>query len=114
MRRGELYLVRKPRSTDPRRQRVFVIVSRQALIDSRFSTLICAPVYSRHDGLSTQVAVGVDEGLKQDSSVHCDELVSLPKSLLSHYVGRLDAEKLGDLNQALLNALDLDDWNGVF
>jgi mRNA interferase MazF len=70
-----------------------VIVSRQALIDSRFSTLICAPVYSSYDGLSTQVAVGVEEGLKQDSSVHCDELVSLPKSLLSGYVGRLGQQK---------------------
>ena len=114
MRRGELYLVRKPRSTDPKRQRVFVIVSRQALIDSRFSTLVCAPVYSRHDGLSTQVSVGVDEGLKQDSSVHCDELVSLPKSLLSNYVGRLDQEKLAELGQALMNALDLDESLGTF
>jgi mRNA interferase MazF len=33
--------------------------------------VICAPVYSQHDGLSTQVRVGVDEGLKRDSSVHC-------------------------------------------
>lgn len=50
MKRCELYLVRKPGSKDPRKQRVFVIVSRQALIDSRHTTLICAPVYSRHDG----------------------------------------------------------------
>jgi mRNA-degrading endonuclease toxin of MazEF toxin-antitoxin module len=55
VKRGELYLVQKPGAQDPRRQRVFVIVSRQALVDSRFSTVICAPIYSRHDGLSTQV-----------------------------------------------------------
>jgi mRNA interferase MazF len=67
MKRGEFYLVRKPGSRDPRKQRVFLIVSRQALIDSRFSCLICAPVYSQHDGLSTQVRVGPDEGLKKDS-----------------------------------------------
>jgi len=77
LKRGDMYLVRKPgsrhvRKEDPRRQRVFVIASRQALIDSRFSSVICAPVYSRHDGLSTQVAVGVAEGLKKDSSIHCD------------------------------------------
>src|SRR5260370_2375687 len=76
-------------SRDPRKQRVFVIVSRQALIDSRFSTLICAPIYSRHDGLSTQVRIGTAEGLKQESSVHCDELMSLLKSALTHYVGSL-------------------------
>ena len=79
MKRGEFYLVCKPGSQDPRKQRVFVIVSRQTLADSRFSTLICAPVYSRHDGLSTQVPVGTAEGLKKESSIHCDELVSLPE-----------------------------------
>jgi mRNA interferase MazF len=74
MKRGELYLVRKPGGRDPRKQRVFVVVSRQALIDSRFSTVICAPVYSRHDGLSTQIRVSLSAGLKRDSSIHCDEL----------------------------------------
>jgi len=109
MRRGELYLVKKPGARDPKRQRAFVVVSRQALIDSRFSTVICAPVYSRHDGLSTQVRLGVEQGLKQDSSIHCDELVSLPKSMLTQYLGRLGRERLETLNQALLTALDLDD-----
>jgi len=111
VRRGQLYLVRKPGSRDPKRQRVFVVVSRQALIDTRFSSVICAPVYSRHDGLSTQVAVGSGEGLKQDSSIHCDELVSLPKSTLNHYVGGLNEEKTAELNDALLKALELEDWS---
>ncbi len=108
MKRGELYLVRKPGSQDPRKQRVFVIVSRQPLIDSRFSSLICAPVYSRHDGLSTQIQPGPGEGLKKESSIHCDELVSLPKSMLTHYVGSLKAEKLGELDAALSIALGLE------
>lgn len=107
MTRGELYLVRKPGSPDPRRQRVFVIVSRQVLIDSKFSTAVCAPVYSRHDGLSTQVRVGVEEGLKTESSIHCDELVSLPKGLLTHYVGRLRGARMEEMNRALAIALEL-------
>jgi len=109
MKRGELYLVEKPSSQDPRKQRVFVIVSRQGLVDSRFSTLICAPVYSRHDGLSTQVPVGTAEGLKKESSIHCDELVSLPKSVLTHYVGSLKAAVLRALNAALTISLELED-----
>jgi mRNA interferase MazF len=79
VRRGELYRVYKPSALDPKRYRVFVVVSRQILIDSRFSTVICAPVYSSFDGLSTQVPVGTDQGLKHESSIHCDELVSIPK-----------------------------------
>ena len=109
MKRGEFYLVRKPGSQDPRKQRVFVVVSRQALADSRFSTLICAPVYSRHDGLSTQVRVGTEAGLKHESSIHCDELVSLPKSALTHYVGSLKTTGLRELNDALSISLGLEE-----
>src|ERR1700722_2155637 len=108
MHRGDLYLVRKPAQADPRKQRVFVVVSRQILIDSKFSMVICAPVYSRHDGLSTQIAVGIAEGLKHESSIHCDELVSLPKSSLTRFVGRLDSEKLLTLDHALMVALDIE------
>ena len=109
MRRGELYRVRKPSESDPRKFRVFVIVSRQALIDSRFSTVTCAPVYSAYDGLSTQVPVGIAEGLKHDSSVHCDELVSLPKSVLTNYMGMLSLDKLRIMNTALRSALELEE-----
>jgi mRNA interferase MazF len=86
---------------------VFVIVSRQILIDSRFSTVICAPVYTAYEGLSTQVPVGIDEGLKHDSAVHCDELVSLPKSMLTNYIGSLSLMKQQVLESALKIALQL-------
>ena len=69
MRRGELYRVRRSSSQDPKKFRVFVLVSRQVLIDSRFSTVICAPVYTAYEGLSTQVPVGIDEGLKHDTTI---------------------------------------------
>ena len=107
MRRGELYRVAHPSSRDPRRSRVFVIVSRQVLLDSRFSSAICAPVYTAYDGLATQVPVGTDEGLKHDSSIHCDELISLPKTALTNIVGTLPAGKLKALDRALQIALDL-------
>ena len=109
MKRGDLYRVSNPSSRDPKRFRVFVVVSRQVLIESRFSTVICAPVYSAHHGLSTQVLVGIDEGLKHESSIHCDEVVSLPKSALTHYVGTLASEKAEELNKALRIALDIPD-----
>ena len=107
MRRGDLYRVRRPGSGDPRRSRVFVVVSRQTVLDSRFSTVVCAPVYSRRDGLATQVEVGSDEGLKHDSSIHCDALISLPKSLLTDFVGSLTLERQSALDRALGVALGL-------
>ena len=109
MQRGEIYRVTKPPGNDPKQHRFFVVVSRAALIESRFSTVICAPIYTVHDGLATQVAVGIAEGLKHDSSIHCAALVSIPKSMLTQYTGRLTVTKLAELNQALILALDLEE-----
>jgi mRNA interferase MazF len=109
VKRGDLYRVANPSPQDPKRFRVFVIVGRQVVIDSRFSTIICAPVYSIHDGLASQVPIGISEGLLHDSSIHCDELVSLPKSMLTNFIGTLSTIKLQALNNALKIALDLPD-----
>jgi mRNA interferase MazF len=68
---------------------------------------VCAPVYTRRDGLHSQVPVGIEEGLKHDSSIHCDDLVSLPKIVLTDYIGCLSPEKILELDRALAFALDL-------
>ncbi len=107
MTRGELYLVSKPGSRDRRKQWVFAVVSRQVLLDSQFSTAICAPVYSAHDGLLTQGRVGVEEGLKHESSLHCDELVRLRKTMLPNYVGRMSPVKMRLVERALRVALEM-------
>jgi mRNA interferase MazF len=107
VRRGELYRVKRPSSRDPRKFRVFAVVSRQVLIESRFSTVICAPVYTAYEGLTTQVPIGTDEGMKHDSSIHCDELVSIPKAMLTDFVRTLPREKLLRLDEALRTALEL-------
>jgi mRNA interferase MazF len=106
MTRGELYRVYKP-GGDPKQYRTFVVVSRQVLIDSRFSTVICAAVFTSGEGLSTQVSIGPDEGLKHQSWIMCDNLVSLRKSDLTHYVGCLSPAKLAELHRALKMALIL-------
>jgi len=108
MRRGELYRVYRGSPHGPKKFRVFVIVSRQVLIGSKFSTVICAPVYSSFDGLSTQVEVGIEEGLKHESSIHCDELVSILKTSLSHYVGSLPEKKIEQLETALKIAIGVE------
>jgi mRNA interferase MazF len=105
VKRGELYRVYKPNSRDPKRHRVFVVVSRQEVIDSKFSTVICVPIYTNCTGVETQVNVGIDEGLKHDSCIFCDEIVSFPKQTLTDFVGSLSDEKLEDLNEALKIAL---------
>ena len=108
MRRGDLYRVRHPGGGDPKRSRVFAVVGRQPVIDSKFSSVVCSPVLSRRDGLATQVDVGIDEGLKHDSSIHCDALVSISKSSLTDYIGRLSRKRLEELAQALRIALAIE------
>jgi mRNA interferase MazF len=106
MRRGELYRVHRPPG-DPNPARVFVVVSRQPLIDSSYSTVICAPVFTQWHGLPTQVSVSIAEGLKHESAIQCDGLMSLEKSRLTDYVGEMASDKLSELDRALLNALGL-------
>ena len=106
MTRGELYRVYKP-GNDRKQYRTYVIVSRQVLIDSKFSTVICAPFFSNGDSLSTQVAIGPDEGMKHESWVMCDNLVSIRKVDLTGYVGSLSSLKIRQLDAALKMALGL-------
>jgi mRNA interferase MazF len=106
VKRGELYRIRRPPG-DPKPARTFVVVSRQALIDSSFSTVVCAPVFSERHGLPTQVPVGIAEGLKHDSAIHCDGLMSIEKSRLTDFAGELSVLKLRQLDEALSCALGL-------
>lgn len=64
VRRGELYRVSKPAKSDPKNSRVFVVVGRREVIESSYSMVICAPVYSGCLGIETEVEIGIDEGLK--------------------------------------------------
>src|SRR5476651_1110101 len=106
MRRGALYQVRRPPG-DPKPARVFVVVSRQPLIDSNYSAVICAPVFTQRYDLPTQVAVNTAEGLKHESAIQCDGLMSLEKSRLTDFVGELASDKLRELDSALLVAFGL-------
>jgi mRNA interferase MazF len=109
LRRGEIYRVRQPQHGDPKKSRCFAVVSRQDLLDSKANRVLCAPINTSGIGLSTEVQVGVDEGLKHDSVINCDQITRLEKSMLTDYIGALSPAKLKLLRAALVVALDLDD-----
>jgi mRNA interferase MazF len=106
MRRGELYRIHQLPG-DPKKFQTFVVAGNQSSIDSRFSTVICAPVFTNGYGGMTQVRIGIEEGMKHESWIWCDGLTSIPKTQLTQYVGNLSDRKLAELNQALARALDL-------
>ena len=105
MKRGDLYRVYHGSKHDPKKQRVYLVVSRQGIIDNAFTSVICAPIYSKYDGLPTQVEIGVDEGLKHDSAVYCDALASINKSMLTDFIGSIPDKKMEEINTALRIAL---------
>jgi len=109
LRRGEIYRVRQPQHGDPKKSRCFAVVSRQDLLDSKANRVLCAPINTSGVGLSTEVQVGVDEGLKRDSVINCDQITRLEKSMLTDYVGVLSPAKLRQLRTALQIAFDIDD-----
>jgi mRNA interferase MazF len=109
LRGGEIYRVRQPQHGDPKKSRYFAVVSRQDLLDSKANRVLCAPINTTGVGLSTEVQVGVDEGLKHNSVINCDQITRLEKSMLTDYIGALSPAKLKLLRAALVVALDIDD-----
>jgi mRNA interferase MazF len=109
LRRGGIYRLRQPQHGDPKRSRCFAVVSRQDLLDSKANRVLCAPINTSGVGLSTEVQVGVDEGLKHDSVINFDQITRLEKCMLTDYVGALSLTKLKQLRNALAVALDIGD-----
>jgi mRNA interferase MazF len=109
LRRGEIYRVRHPQHGDPKKSRCFAVVSRQDLLDSKANRVLCAPINTSAIGLSTEVQVGVDERLKHESVINCDQITRLEKSMLTDYIGALSLPKLKQLRTALAVAFDIDD-----
>ena len=69
--------------------------------------MVCAPVYSRVLGLTTEVIVGPEEGVPHRSAVRCDFLTLMFKVSLGPRVGGLAGSKIAALDNALARALDL-------
>lgn len=108
MTRGEIYrtAARLPERGD--KPGFYVVVSRCFVAQNDdVSTVICAPVYSRILGLSTEVIVGPEDGVPRPSALRCDFLTLLFKRKLAGLVGVLSPRKTADLERALAIALDL-------
>ena len=58
--------------------------------------------------METQVAIGIDEGMKHDSWIVCDNLASVHRTELTNFIGSLSRAKMEELDDALRVALDLD------
>ena len=83
------------------------MLTRDAAIEV-LSAVTCAPLTRTSRGIRSEIGVGPDEGLPEAGVISCDNVVTVPKSvLIEHPIGRLNVEKRGALDRALRYALDL-------
>jgi mRNA interferase MazF len=84
-----------------------VIVTRDVAVPFLANVTVAA-ITSSIRGLPTEVLVGPEHGLAHESAVNCDNLFTVPKSLLGRRRGALDSEASVRLGRALRIALELD------
>ncbi len=99
--RGEIWQFSFPR---PDRRRPVLILTRQDII-GRLNTVTVAPLTSAIRGVSSEVLVGVEAGLKHPSAINLHHVATVPLEGLRTYVGRVSNEILEQVRAALLFAL---------
>ncbi len=91
----------------PAGRRPVCVLTRDAAIEV-LSALTCAPITRTIRGIHSEVEVGPAEGLPEPCVISCDNLITVPRTVLDlEPVGRLDLEALVRLDRALRYALDI-------
>ena len=76
------------------------VLTRQAAIGVLNAVLI-APATRTIRGIPTEVRLGADDGMPADCALSFDNLVTIPKSLLTERITTLAPERLDELCAAL-------------
>lgn len=97
VKRGEIWSYRFER---PDKQRPVLVLTRQEVI-GLLHTVMVAPITSSIRGAPSEVIVGIEEGLKNDSAVNLDHVQTVEQSRLNRFVGSLSAQKMQAVCQAL-------------
>lgn len=85
-----------------------VLVLTRELVRPHLSRVTVAPITTTARGLSTEVPVGRANGLDHACVISCDNIVTVPKSLLGREVGYLLPAQEDALTAAIYAAFDLD------
>ena len=91
----------------PAGRRPVCVLTRDAAI-AVLNAITCAPITRTIRGIRSEVEIGLAEGLPDQSVISCDNLISIPTTLLDpEPVGHLDLDSRARLDQALRYALDI-------
>lgn len=109
MKRGAIYRTRERVPERGGKPGFYVVVSRPFIAQNEdVSTVVCAPIYREHLGLSTEVVLGRADGLPTDCSIRCDFLTLMFKSKLTSFVADLPQARMVELDDALARALGIE------
>ena len=86
--------------------RPVVVLTREA-VRSAMRRVTVAPIASTVKGLSTEVVIGIANGLDHDCVVSCDNIMTIDKAALGRHVGSLFDHQEAALAQAIVNAFAL-------
>ncbi|MBI2335990.1 MAG: type II toxin-antitoxin system PemK/MazF family toxin [Deltaproteobacteria bacterium] len=87
-------------------KRPILILTRSGVIPY-LSKIVVAEITRQGKGYPTQIPIGVSGNLPKSSFVSAESLHSLPKERLLRCMGELPSEKLRQVSQAIIFALDL-------
>jgi len=85
-----------------------VLVLTRELVRPHLHRVTVAPITSTVRGLSTEVAVGVRNGLDHDSVVSLDNILTIPVADLGRPLGFLHPDQEQTLSRAIVAAFDLE------
>lgn len=91
----------------PAGRRPVCVLTRDAAI-AVLTAITCAPITRTIRGIRSEVELGPRHGLPDQSVISCDNLITIPTTLLdSERIGHLDLETRARVDQALRYALDI-------
>lgn len=88
--------------------RPVLVLTREEVRNVR-SLVTVAPITSTVRGLSSEVAVGQQNGLDHESVVNLDSIMTIPRAALLRPIGALLESQEQDLTRAFHHAFDLAD-----
>lgn len=104
--------IRVWRSSMSGKRRPALVLTRQMAIPA-LSTVTIAPISSSMRAVASEVALGIDDGMKKRCAVNLHNLVTVEQRELGRRVGKLGPEKMAEACRALSFALGCDFWDPI-
>ena len=102
--RGDVRLYRFP---SPDKQRPVLVLTRPSAL-TYLTRITVAPITSAIRDVPSEVALGIDDGMKQPCTVNLHNVVTVDRGALGRRVARLDARRMREVCSALAFALGCD------